>query len=133
MRRFSSGALRPAALTVLAVWACSGASLAACKSDSEASDAGATGDASAEALGSICDEFTEAGASCSVASAVACFPMCEAGGCFCTVKPGVGLRWVCVTDTTCLPDCAPLDESCGAQADGGAEGEAAAPLREAGE
>jgi hypothetical protein len=122
----------PAALVVLAVWASSGVGIAACKSDSEASDAGGTGDASTE-TGTICDEFTAAGEACAVASPIACFPMCEAGGCFCTVKPGVGPRWVCVTDTTCLPDCAPLDESCGPQADGGADGEAAPPPREAGE
>jgi hypothetical protein len=127
MRRFSWRAA-----PVLAVWACSGAFIVACKSDGEPSDAGATGDASAEGS-TLCDEFTEAGAPCSVASSVACFPMCEAGGCFCTVKPGVGPRWVCVTDTTCLPDCAPLDESCGGQADGSAEAEAAPPPREAGE
>ena len=48
--------------------------------------------------------------------------MCEAGGCFCRVKPGVGPRWDCVIDTTCLPDCSPADESCGAQADGGEGG-----------
>jgi hypothetical protein len=128
MRRFSSDA----AVLAFAVCAACGACLSACKSDSEASDAGASGDASTDGPGNICDEFTEAGAPCSVASSAACFPMCEAGGCFCTAKPGAAPRWVCVIATTCLPDCAPLDESCGAQADGGAEGEAAPP-REGGE
>jgi hypothetical protein len=108
-----------------------------CKSSGESSNEAGPADASLDVT-SVCDEFTEAGAPCSAASSVACFPMCEAGGCFCQVRPGVGPRWVCITDTTCLPDCSPAEQSCGAQADGGAEADAvaeadAAPPGEAGD
>jgi hypothetical protein len=59
----------------------------------------------------ICLAFTEAGAPCSPASPVRCFAECEAGGCYCSQTPA-GSRWVCVTDLSCLPDCAPVDDGC---------------------
>jgi hypothetical protein len=135
MRRFSStqrsslGA--PAALTVFAllcVWplcALCVTGFSACKASGESSGDAGPGDASSDVT-SVCDEFTEVGAPCSAASSVACFPMCEAGGCFCLVKPGVGPRWDCVIDTTCEPDCAPADEPCGAPADAGTDADAGA-------
>lgn len=61
----------------------------------------------------ICTEFTEAGAPCPVASPVVCFQECEAGGCSCRERgPGQSPVWVCTVDTSCLPDCAPLDDGC---------------------
>lgn len=61
----------------------------------------------------ICTEFTEAGAPCPVASPVTCFQECEAGGCSCRERgPGQPPVWVCTVDTSCLPDCAPLDDGC---------------------
>jgi hypothetical protein len=100
---------------VLLAWA---TSLAACGGDDTASDSGAdaTGGgaetSSGEAGATICDEFTEAGAPCLGPSALRCFPLCDTGGYYCRATPGGGAHWVCVTDTTCLPDCAPIDEAC---------------------
>jgi len=59
----------------------------------------------------VCDDFTEAGAPCSMASPLVCFPMCEAGGCRCHAT-AAGPRWECTTDLSCLPDCAPIDDAC---------------------
>lgn len=80
----------------------------------------------------ICTEFTEAGAPCPAASPVRCFSECEAGGCYCREQaPGEPPIWVCTVDTTCLPDCAPLDDGCspviftgddGPEGDGPADG-----------
>ncbi len=95
----------------------SAACLTGCKVTSVESDAGASEGDSALDAASICDDFTDVGEPCPAAIPVTCFPMCE-GGCFCREMPGVGPRWVCMSDTTCLPDCAPVDEPCG-QDDGG--------------
>jgi hypothetical protein len=65
----------------------------------------------------ICDDFTEAGARCSMASPFICFPMCEAGGCSCR-PTATGPRWACTTDLSCVPDCAPIDDSCAAGGSG---------------
>jgi hypothetical protein len=59
----------------------------------------------------ICTEFTEAGAPCAVPSPVRCFPECDAGGCFCSAT-AVGPRWSCLSDFSCMPDCAPIDDAC---------------------
>jgi len=59
----------------------------------------------------ICTEFTEAGAPCAVPSPVRCFSECEAGGCFCRAT-AVGPRWICLSDFSCMPDCAPIDDAC---------------------
>jgi len=92
-----------------------------CSSSSPPGDGGADatsppGDSASGDATTICDEFTEAGALCPGASALRCFPICDAGGCFCRLTPGGGPRWVCVTDTTCLPDCAPVDPTCASDA-----------------
>jgi hypothetical protein len=57
----------------------------------------------------LCDAFTGVGTSCPGASPLVCFPMCEAGGCFCRETPD-GPQWACVTDRSCEPTCAPIDE-----------------------
>jgi hypothetical protein len=59
----------------------------------------------------ICTEFTEAGEPCAVPSPVRCFPECEAGGCSCTATAD-GPRWRCLSDFSCMPDCAPIDDGC---------------------
>jgi len=96
--------------------------LVSCGSSSGGSDGAvdAAGDATADVV-TVCDEFTEVGAPCSLASPLVCFPMCEAGGCSCRPTAS-GPRWACTTDLSCVPDCAPIDETCGA---GGAEEDAA--------
>jgi hypothetical protein len=82
----------------------------ACSHPSAVADAGE--DSAATAL-DLCDAFTESGAACLLASPVRCFPECESGGCFCRATPE-GPRWACDTDLSCVPDCAPIDEECGA-------------------
>ncbi len=69
------------------------------------------GDATIEAT-DICSMFTDAGDPCPQASPTRCFPLCEAGGCYCQVSMGGGPRWKCVTDLSCIPDCAPIDDAC---------------------
>jgi hypothetical protein len=59
----------------------------------------------------ICNEFTDAGLPCPQASPVLCFQQCTTGGCSCSETPA-GRVWVCHTDTSCLPDCAPIDDGC---------------------
>jgi hypothetical protein len=86
----------------------------ACNGTSSAGDGGAGTDAAisddlSEPL--ICTEFTEAGAPCPLASPVVCFAECVTGGCSCSATPQ-GPRWVCQTDLSCLPDCAPIDDGC---------------------
>jgi len=82
-------------------------------------DSPAGPDDAAEPL--ICTQFTAAGSPCPTASPVLCFQECEAGGCTCRAMPG-GPRWVCVTDLSCVPDCAPVDDGCSTapSEDGGA-------------
>jgi hypothetical protein len=88
--------------------------LASCNGSSSAADAGAPVDATTpltDGEPQICTEFTEVGDPCSKASAVRCFPECEAGGCSCS-PTGSGPRWTCTTDLSCVPDCAPIDDGC---------------------
>jgi hypothetical protein len=66
----------------------------------------------------LCDAFTGAGSACPGASPLVCFPMCEAGGCFCHETPD-GPRWACVTDRSCQQPCAPIEEDACAEASGG--------------
>ena len=100
---------------------------AGCHSQEAASDGGADEDVDCgDEAPTICDDFTEAGEPCPAASALVCFPMCEAGGCYCRVVPGKGPRWVCVTDTTCLPDCAPA-QPCDAEPEGGYAADVTSP------
>jgi hypothetical protein len=89
--------------------AASGALLACpgCGGDGTASaEAGAI---DAKAPIDFCDAFTGVGTACPGASPLVCFPMCEAGGCFCRETPE-GPRWGCVTDRSCEQACAPLEE-----------------------
>jgi hypothetical protein len=72
----------------------------------------------------ICDAFTEVAAACPLPSSIRCFPLCEAGGCFCR-PTAQGPRWECETDLSCVPDCAPVDYPCqdtGVEGDGGEGG-----------
>jgi hypothetical protein len=93
-------------------------SLPACGSSGDGGDAG-TSDAMTGDDGpvlqpdgaAICAEFTEAGAPCPGVNPVRCFAMCATGGCSCRATPQ-GPRWSCTTDTSCQPDCAPIDDGC---------------------
>src|SRR5579883_2445284 len=82
------------------------------------------GDDSTVEASDICGAFTEAGARCPMVSPVRCFAECEAGGCYCRVGMGGTPTWTCVTDTTCMPDCAPVDPECGAPPGDDGPGEA---------
>jgi hypothetical protein len=93
----------------------------ACSSSNESDDGGddaqVIGDDSATGPNDaaepvICTEFTEPGSPCPTPSPVVCFPECEAGGCSCRSVAGQGPIWVCVTDLSCMPDCAPSDDAC---------------------
>ncbi len=64
----------------------------------------------------LCDAFTTVGSACPTASPTRCFPMCDAGGCFCRATAG-GPQWACTTDLSCLPPCAPIDDACAATSD----------------
>lgn len=64
----------------------------------------------------LCDAFTTVGSACPSASPTRCFPMCDAGGCFCRATAG-GPQWACTTDLSCLPPCAPIDDACAATSD----------------
>jgi hypothetical protein len=59
----------------------------------------------------LCDAFTGVGTACPRAGPLVCFPMCEAGGCFCSETPD-GPQWSCVTDRSCEQVCAPIDDAC---------------------
>ncbi len=85
-----------------------------CGSGDAASAEAGPSDAQAPLL-DLCDAFTGVGTTCPVASPIVCFPMCEAGGCFCSETPD-GARWSCVTDTSCEQVCAPIDDACAAEA-----------------
>jgi hypothetical protein len=76
-------------------------------SSADATEGGEVTDGGAD----ICDEFTEVGAVCPRVSPVRCFALCDTGGCYCEATPQ-GPRWTCHTDTTCIPDCAPIDDGC---------------------
>jgi len=99
------------ALTLVLPGACNGNGNDSGDDGGELDSTVESGDDAAEPL--ICTEFTEAGAPCPTPSPVRCFPECEAGGCFCTATPQ-GPRWTCESDLSCLADCAPLDDGCGA-------------------
>jgi hypothetical protein len=83
---------------------------AACGGDDAAADGGQQADATAESS-DVCASFTGADMPCPTASPTRCFPMCATGGCYCRGTPQ-GLRWSCVTDLSCTPDCGPLDDRC---------------------
>jgi hypothetical protein len=63
----------------------------------------------------LCDAFTGVGTACPRAGPFVCFPMCEAGGCFCSETPD-GPQWRCVTDRSCEQVCAPIDDACAGDA-----------------
>jgi hypothetical protein len=111
-----------------------GAVVVACSGGSQApsGDGGSPIDATQVTDGEpeICTEFTEAGAPCSRVSPVRCFAECTTGGCSCQTTPA-GPRWTCVTDLSCVPDCAPVDEACSPQ-QGGDDGSATDDGGEAG-
>jgi hypothetical protein len=94
------------------------AALAACGGDHtsppEPSEAGPMDAGPAANLCDI-DAFTGVGTACPMASALVCFPECEAGGCTCEAT-AAGPRWACVTDRSCLPSCAPIDDACAEEA-----------------
>lgn len=80
-------------------------------SSSDDSQAGDTGDASADdAISSDdadpCNAYTGVGKACSLAAGKICFPQCTSGGCFC--QGGV---WACRTDFSCYADGSPLDDA----------------------
>jgi hypothetical protein len=88
---------------VFALAACGGGAVAT-------SDGGMQDDATVVAI-DVCGAFTHVGAACPLPSPIRCFPLCQAGGCFCRVSDG-GPTWLCVTDLSCTPDCGPLDDAC---------------------
>jgi len=87
-----------------------------CGSEDKASPEAGPFDAASPRV-DLCDAFTGVGTACAAASPLACFPMCEAGGCFCGDTPD-GPRWGCVTDRSCEPSCAPIDDACTTDASG---------------
>ena len=103
----------PTSILALALWLAA----AGCHSDEAAAPAeGGLADARAAAV-DLCDAFTGVGTACPAAGPQICFPMCEAGGCFCS-DTADGPRWGCVTDRSCEPPCAPLDDACASDASG---------------
>jgi hypothetical protein len=97
-----------AAWFIVAIACATPAGLLAC-SASEASDADASpppSDAGAPTY-DLCDAFTGAGTTCATPGPFVCFPFCD-GGCTCAAMTG-GARWTCVTDLSCVPQCAPLE------------------------
>jgi hypothetical protein len=98
-------AARPAAALL-----CGAIATVGCGGDGTTSPEGGPADAEPPAA-DLCDAFTGVGTACPTAGPLVCFPMCEAGGCFCKSTPD-GPRWGCVTDTSCEPACAPLDDAC---------------------
>jgi hypothetical protein len=92
--------------------ACNGASAADGGEGGDEADGGEPGIGPNDAAEPVvCTEFTKAGEPCATPSPVRCFPECEAGGCSCTASAD-GPRWTCVSDFSCMPDCAPLDDGC---------------------
>jgi hypothetical protein len=77
------------------------------------------------------DAFTGVGSACPAASPLRCFPLCEAGGCSCNETDN-GPRWACVTDLSCLPQCAPLDDACASDAGDVSDAGDAGDVRDAG-
>jgi len=67
-------------------------------------------DASAPGV-DLCDAFTGVDTACPIASPTRCFPDCDAGGCYCRATEA-GPRWACVTDLSCMPSCAPIEDGC---------------------
>lgn len=92
---------RAALLGLLSAGLLAAGTVGACTSDDTTPPAvdGGTGDASVD----LCEEFTDSGAACAVASERVCFPMCKVGGCTCAAT-AEGPRWKCVSDFSCLPD-----------------------------
>lgn len=84
--------------------------LVGCSSDDSPSN---TADASVSDGASIdpCDYWTTSGDICPIATGRVCFPECTSGGCRCRRQADGQLRWSCVTDTSCLPDSGPLDDT----------------------
>ncbi len=106
MAALSSGvwvAVFPAATGIVFGLGCSSTGNAPSE-DAGVEDAGAP-------LFDLCDAFTSVGSACPTASPVRCFPLCEAGGCYCG-QTAEGPRWNCVTDVSCQPACAPIDDAC---------------------
>jgi hypothetical protein len=90
------------------------AASAGCGENEPADAEGGSADAQATAF-DLCDAFTGVGTACPAAGPLVCFPMCEAGGCFCSSTPA-GPQWSCVTDRSCEQVCAPIDDACAADA-----------------
>ncbi len=110
-------ALATAAGALLASAPVAGALLGAtaiegCGGDDTASPEAGPADAEPPVV-DLCDAFTGVGTACPTAGPLVCFPMCDSGGCFCKSTPD-GPRWGCVTDTSCQPACAPIDDACAA-------------------
>jgi hypothetical protein len=98
-------AAAPAAASLLAAIAIEG-----CGGDDTAAPEAGPADAEPPAV-DLCDAFSGVGTACPTAGPLVCFPMCDSGGCFCKSTPD-GPRWGCVTDTSCQPACAPIDDAC---------------------
>jgi hypothetical protein len=113
----AKGALAAMGIVWTLALACAG-----CGGDHAASTE--AGPADAQAPIDICDAFTGVGTACPAASPRVCFPMCEAGGCFCS-ETADGPVWGCVTDRSCEQACAPLDEDACAEASPGTGPESA--------
>jgi hypothetical protein len=114
LRPTHAGALGGVASLVFLTLAIASASLGCGGDHAEAAEAGPE---DATAAVNVCDidAFTGVGTACPAPSALVCFPQCEAGGCSCQATPD-GPRWACVTDRSCLPSCAPIDDACAAEA-----------------
>ena len=101
-----------AALALLAAVGALATMSASCGADDHATTDGGALEAAMQAPDPCdLDAFTGAGMPCGTASPLVCFPECEAGGCSC-VETTAGPRWSCVTDLSCLPACAPIDDGC---------------------
>src|SRR5450432_182341 len=127
LRRLHRRKALTAPTSILAMAVCLVA--AGCHSEEAAPPEGGVADAAAPSF-DLCDAFTGVGTACAAASPRICFPMCEAGGCFCS-NTADGPRWGCVTDRSCEPACAPLDDACAS--DAGAVPPADARLEPAGD
>jgi hypothetical protein len=114
----SSASLFASASAALAV--AIGLTGAACSS-TQAADDGGGGDATADVFDNdgeplICQQFSEAGATCATVSPVRCFACGDGGGgCYCQSTPQ-GPRWKCAIDPSCFP-CTLGDEDCAPNAD----------------
>jgi hypothetical protein len=117
LHRRHAGPRARRSIAAAALTAALGLAALGCGGDDNTSPEAGPSDATSAAF-DLCDAFTGVDTACPVASPFVCFPMCEAGGCFCSATPE-GPRWGCVTDKSCEQVCAPIDDACAS--DGGSE------------